>query len=597
MFLFLTKIYWVIRNQGLIELARRSCRYLKKHHLKGLLFYYTGRNFNYNMWLNRETKKVKGLLTHRQEKLAELSCHPVISIIMPVWNTDLMYLKQAIESVLKQIYPYWEICIANDGSDKQDLKELLENMRKKDERIKVVHLPDHTGIVGVTNAALSLANGEFVGFLNHNDKLAIHALLQIANLINKNPEVDVIYTDEDCLIENNKRCNPLFKPDWSPDLLLSMNYIGHFLVVRRRLVRELEGLRPGTDGSQDYDLVLRVTEKTKRIAHIPEILYHRRIASSSVSKGTKKNTYEQDKEKEVISAALLRRRLKGRVTQISEGRYRIIYQVQGNPLVSIIIPTKDKAILLEKCINSIREKSSYKNYELVIVDNESKDKATLEYFAQIIQIPICKVIPFNKRFNYAEINNFTVSQAKGEYIVFLNNDIEVISSNWLEEMLGYAQQSRVGTVGAKLLFPNKTVQHGGVILGLRKVVGHAFYGLPASNPGYMGLATVTRNCSAVTAACMMLRRSVFEEAGGFDEKLDVAYNDVDFCLRIIQKGHYIVWTPHAVLYHHESATRGQYWPERNIKYFCEKWKDILEHGDPFYNINLTLDRSDFMLKV
>jgi len=340
--LILTKIHWVIRNQGLIELARRSCRYLKKHHLKGLLFYYIGRNFNYKMWLNRETKKVKVLLTHHQEKLAELSY---------------------------------------------------------------------------------------------------------------------------------------------------------------------------------------------------------------------------------------------------------------NPLISIIIPTKDKAILLQKCINSIREKSSYKNYELVIIDNGSKDKAALEYFTQIIQIPNCKVIPFNKRFNYAEINNFAVGQAKGDYIVFLNNDIEVISSNWLEEMLGYAQQSRVGAVGTKLLFPNKTVQHGGVILGLHKVVGHAFYGLPAGDPGYMDLATVTRNCSAVTAACMMLRRSVFEEADGFDEKLDVAYNDVDFCLRIIQKGYYIVWTPHAVLYHHESATRGQYWPERNIKYFCEKWKDILEHGDPFYNINLALDRSDFMLKV
>ncbi|WP_206744213.1 glycosyltransferase family 2 protein [Caldanaerovirga acetigignens] len=578
-----------------MELIRRIWRYLGKYGLRGI-WAYSSRTHNYNLWLRIEAKRIERLLMAASEDIARFQYNPVISIVMPVRNTDLTYLKRSISSVCNQVYPYWELCIVNDGSDKWEVTEVLESFRAKDKRIKVVNLPQSKGIVGATNAALSIATGEFIGFLDHDDELAPHALLQVVRCLNKQPELDVIYSDEDRII-GDRRCEPFFKPDWSPDLMLSMNYIGHFLVIRRKLIEKLGGLRPEAEGSQDYDLVLRVTEKTNRIAHIPEILYHWRITPGSVTNRPESKARAFEAAQKALASALERRRIQGQVVQIGEGRYRIKYIVQGTPRISIIIPTKDKAHLLQRCVATIQERSSYKNYELIIVDNHSKDQATMDYLTFIQQRGICKVISFSEPFNYAKINNFAVQQAEGEYLVFLNNDTEVISPDWLEELLSYAQQKRIGAVGAKLLFPNNTIQHAGVIIGLGGVAGHAFYSLPASDPGYMGLADVTRNCAAVTGACMMLRRIVFEEVGGFDEELDVAYNDVDLCLRIIQHGCYIVWTPHAVLYHHESASRGYYQPERNIRYFCEKWRDFLDRGDPFYNPNLALDRTDFMVKV
>ncbi|NPV26672.1 MAG: glycosyltransferase family 2 protein [Firmicutes bacterium] len=544
-----------------------------------------------------EAKRIENLLQAASEDIARFSYKPTISIIMPVRNTDLNYLIRSISSVCNQVYPYWELCIANDGSDKREIKEILESFHAKDKRIKVVDLPQHIGIVGATNIAFSMATGQFIGFLDHDDELAPHALLQVVRWLNKQPELDVLYSDEDRII-GETRCEPFFKPDWSPDLLLSMNYIGHFLVIRRELIQELGGLRPETEGSQDYDLVLRVTERTNRIAHIPEILYHWRVTPGSITNRAASRTRALDVAQKALASAIERRGLQGEVVQIDEGRYRIKYRVQGTPRISIIIPTKDKLHLLRRCVGTIQERSSYKNYELIIINNESEDPATLDYLAFVQQTGICKVIPFAGQFNYAKINNFAVERVEGEYLVFLNNDTEVISPDWLEELLSYAQQKRIGAVGAKLLFPDNTIQHAGVIVGLGGVAGHAFYGLPASEPGYMGLATVTRNCAAVTGACMMLRRAVFEEVGGFDENLDIAYNDVDLCLRIIhQCGYYTVWTPHAVLYHYESASRGHYQPEHNIRYFCEKWRDFLDRGDPFYNPNLALDRIDFMIKV
>lgn len=590
-----TKIIWIIYHQGPVELIKRAWRYLRKHRLVGIWVYHS-RSHNYNLWLRTEAKKIERLLVTASEDIARFPYKPTISIIMPVRNTDLSYLRRSISSVYTQVYPYWELCIANDGSDKRDVGEILESFRLEDKRIKVVNLPQHMGIVGATNTALSMATGEFIGFLDHDDELAPHALLQVVRWLNKHPELDVIYSDEDRII-GDKRCEPFFKPDWSPDLLLSMNYIGHFLVIRRKLIEKLGGLRPEAEGSQDYDLVLRATEKTNRIAHIPEILYHWRITPGSVTNRPESKARAFEAAQKALASALERRGIQGQVVQISEGRYRIKYRVQGTPRISIIIPTKDKVHLLQRCVAIIHERSSYKNYELIIVDNHSKNPVTIDYLTFVQQKGICKVISFNEPFNYAKMNNFAVQQAEGEYLLFLNNDTEVISPDWLEELLSYAQQKHIGAVGAKLLFPNNTIQHAGVIIGLGGVAGHAFYSLPASEPGYMGLATVTRNCAAVTGACMMLRRTVFEEVGGFDEELDIAYNDVDLCLRIIQRGYYIVWTPHAVLYHHESASRGHYQPEHNIRYFCEKWRDFLDRGDPFYNPNLALDRTDFMVRV
>ena len=591
----LTKAIWITYHQGPGELIKRTWRYLRKHRLRGV-WVYRSRAHNYNLWLRMEAERIESLLVAASEDIARFPYKPTISIIMPVRNTDLTCLKRSISSVRNQAYPYWELCIANDGSDKRGIREVLESFQAKDKRIKVVNLPQCTGIVGATNAALSMTTGEFVGFLDHDDELAPHALLQVVRWLNKQPELDVLYSDEDRII-GERRCEPFFKPDWSPDLLLSMNYTGHFLVIRRELIQELGGLRPEAEGSQDYDLVLRITEKTNRIAHIPEILYHWRITPGSVTNRPESRARAFEAAQKALTSALERRGLQGQVMQIGEGRYRIKYKVQCTPRISIIIPTRDKVHLLQRCVGTIHERSSYKNYELIIVDNQSKDPATMDYLTFVQQRGICKVVPFTEPFNYAKINNFAVEQAEGEYLVFLNNDTEVISPDWLEELLSYAQQKRIGAVGAKLLFPDNTIQHGGVIVGLGGVAGHAFYGLPATDPGYMDLATVARNCSAVTAACLMMRRSVFEEVGGFDEELDVAYNDVDLCLRVVQRGYYIVWTPHAVLYHHESATRGHYQPERNIRYFCDKWRDFLARGDPFYNPNLALDRSDFMVRV
>lgn len=591
--LFLHKVLWILLHQGPLSLFVKSFQYLKKHNPRKL-WYYSTRRHNYNLWLRIEKKKLQNILDSAPNDIRKFTYSPVITIIMPVWNTDFKCMEQAISSVCQQVYLFWELLILGDGSNKALIRE-LSYFEKTNDHIKVIYRSNREEIVSAINRAFSSASGEFVGFINGGDEIAPHALLEIARLLNKDPKIDVIYSDEDRLI-GDKRCDPFFKPDWSPDLLLSMNYIGHFLVIRRQLLQELGGLREGTEGSQDYDLVLRATERTKRIAHIPEILYHWRIAPGSVTSRSENRAKALGAGRKAILSALNRRGLKSQVIQTSEGRYRVRYEIPGEPLVSIIIPTKDKGNLLRRCVESIRQKSTYYNYEIIIVNNNSTQAATKTYLNQITTHPNCRVLAFQEPFNYARLNNFAVRHVRGDYLLFLNNDTEVISPDWIEEMLGHAQRKEVGAVGVKLLFPNNTIQHAGVIIGMRGVASHAFYGLPASDPGYMGLATVTRNCAAVTAACMMMRRSVFEEVGGFDEELDVAYNDVDLCLRLIQRGYYIVWTPHAVLYHHESASRGQYQPERNIRYFCEKWREFLERGDPFYNPNLALDRNDYMVK-
>jgi GT2 family glycosyltransferase len=437
-----------------------------------------------------------------------------------------------------------------------------------------------------------------VGLLDHDDELTPWALSEVAKLLNRNPNLDFIYSDEDKLEPGGRRSEPFFKPDFSPDLLMSMNYITHFSVFRRELLDKIGGFRKGVEGSQDYDLILRASEDTKNIAHIPKILYHWRKIRGSSSSSTTAKVYAYRAAVKALEEALPRRKQPGKVEMLAPGRYRVRYVVKEKPLVSIIIPTKDKVNLLRRCVESIREKSTYTNYEIIVVDNNSVEKATGAYLEQIKNYPNTQVLTDNEPFNFSRINNFAASHACGDFLLLLNNDTEVITRDWLEEMLSHAQQQEVGAVGVKLLFPKKNLlQHAGVIVGLGGVAGHAFYGLPAENPGYMGLATVTRNYAAVTAACMMLRHSVFDEVGGLDEELDVAYNDVDLCLKIVEKGYYIVWTPHAVLYHHEWATRGQYQPERNIRYFCAKWHSFLEKGDPFYNPNLALDRADFMVKV
>lgn len=593
----LSKAYWILKYQGPADLWKRTRRFIKKRGLKGL-WAYRSEAAAYRMWMKKEATEIKKVLEAASRDIAGFNYRPVISIIMPVWNTQAGFLDKAIQSVCNQAYPFWELCIADDASTEQHVAEILENYRHKDGRIKVISLSRQAGIAGAGNKAIGLATGDFTGFLDHDDVLAPHALLEVVRVLNQNPDADMIYTDEDRLTGAEVRAEPFFKPDWSPDLLMSMNYAGHLLVVRKSLLEIAGGFREGIDGSQDHDLVLRLSEMAANIVHIPQVLYHWRVTPGSVSNVEASRTGAVEAGRKAVEDALKRRGSDGTVTVIENGRYRVRYKLNEKPPVSIIIPTRDKGDLLGRCLESVLKKSTYDKYEIIVVDNGSRDAKTLAYLHDITNRPDkCRVITFNEPFNFSLINNFAAREAGGDYLLFLNNDTEVITSDWLEEMVSCAQRPEVGAVGAKLLFPDNRIQHGGVILGIGGVAGHAFYGLPDNSPGYMDFISVRRNCSAVTAACLMMRREVFERVGGFDEELDVAYNDVDLCLRVVEEGYYIVWTPHAVLYHHESASRGQVLPEHNIKYFCRKWQSAIEKGDPFYNRNLTLSHCDFRINV
>lgn len=517
---------------------------------------------------------------------------PKISIITPVWNTDERWLKAAIESVIAQIYNNWELCIVDGGSTKRHVKDLLENYARKDERIKVKFLDKNMGIAGNSNEAFSISSGEFIGFLDHDDELAPFALYEIVKLLNKNPNVDFIYSDEDKIEGAGKRCDAFFKPDWSPDLMLSCMYTCHLGIYRRDLVSKIGGFREGFEGSQDYDFVLRFTEYVvpERIAHISKILYHwRKIPGSIASEPHAKNCINVQSAKMALNDMLIRRGIKGNVYDgkwISS--YRIKRDLTDYSKVSIIIPTRDNIKLLKSCIDSIKTKTTYKNYELIVVDNNSIEPETIDYLSKLDNT----VIKYPKEFNFSEINNFAANFTKGDYLLFLNNDTEVVTPDWIETMLEHAQRPEVGAVGCKLLYSDNTIQHAGVILGLspdprNKVAGHIFIKHPGNNPGYFGLIDTIRNYSAVTAAAMMIRKDTFLKVGCFDENLAVSYNDVDLCLKIREKGFLIVYTPYAEVLHHESKSRGGNLNEREVDYMLKKWGNVLKK-DPYYNPNLSL---------
>lgn len=592
-----SKVCWIIFHQGPMEFLKRALCYLGKHSLREL-WVYRGRTKAYSLWLKKESERIKEKVNSAPQEIAGFSYRPLISIVMPVWNTQAAYLEKTIESVLNQAYQLWELCIANDASSEPHLLKVLNKYQEKDTRLKIISLSDRGSIVKASNAALGLATGEFVGFLDPEDVLAPHALLEFVKLLNEEPDINIVYSDEDRLIEEDTRVEPFFKPDWSPHLLLSMNYIGYFIVVRRQLVEELDILMKDINESWNYDFLLLLSERTTRIAHLPEILYHRRITTPGlVSDLTESKAKNSNNDVGVLKAAIKRRGIKGNVVQTGTGCYRVKYHIHGEPLVSIIIPTRDNVDLLRRCMNSIRDKSTYHNYEIIVVDNGSIKMETKSYFQEIMQLENCRVACFSQKFNYSKINNFASRQAAGDYLLFLNNDTEVITSDWIEEMLSYCQRPEIGAIGVKLLFPDNSIQHGGIVVGMKGVAGHVLYGHLDGTSGYKDLDKVIRNCSAVTAACLMMRKNVFEEVDGFDEELDVAYNDVDLCLKVIEKGYFIVWTPHAVLYHYESASRGQYQPDSNIQYFRRKWKKFFDLGDPFYNPNLALNYSDFRINV
>lgn len=540
----------------------------------------------YQLWLQAHALTSAKIRRIRQEA-ARLSYRPQISIITPVYNTDPAWLRDAIESVRGQLYDNWELCIADDASTKPAVPALLREYQG-DERIKVTYLEENQGISGASNAALALAGGEFVGFLDNDDELKPDALYHVVKRLNEQPDLDFIYSDEDKRSPDGRLVQPFFKPDWSPDLLLSTNYVPHFAVYRKRIVDEVGGLRSECDFSQDHDLVLRVTERTDRIGHVALPLYTWRMVPGSAALEAEAKPKSIEAATRALADAMQRR---GSEAEIVAGpfanTYRVRYRIRGQPLVSIIIPTRDRVELLRSCIAKIDEKSRYRNYEILIVDNESRDEKTLDYLKKSRH----RCLSYPGRFHFAGMMNFAVRQAAGEHVILLNNDTEVIAPEWIEAMLEHSQRPEVAAVGARLLYPDGRVQHEGIIIGLGG--GSA---VNVDHRGYFGLGQMVRNVSAVTGACLMTRRDLFERLGGFDENLRVAFNDVDYCLRARERGYLIVYTPYAVLYHYEAASRGSLHPPEDELYYRRRWGEPGKYCDPYYNPNLSA-RLPFTIKA
>ena len=569
-------------------------------------------------------RKVKNKLTHRQEFTA-LANKPLFtdeelehqrntvfprsikfSIVVPLYNTPEKFLHEMIRSVIDQTYANWELCMA-DGSDEAhgNVERICRQYMRKDLRIKYQRLEENLGISGNTNACLEMATGDYIGLFDHDDLLHPAALHEVMRAICEQ-DADFIYTDENTFHEKPEDAFcPHFKPDYAPDTLRSYNYICHFTVFSRELLDEVGNFRREFDGSQDYDMVLRLTEKASKIVHIPEILYFWRAHGGSTAGDISAKPYTMDAARRALGEHLDRVGLVGEVEDSSiPSTYRIKYTISGCPKVSIVIPNMDHADTLRTCISSILEKTTYENFEIVIIENNSRKEETFAYYDELKTDPRIQIVTWEGKFNYSAINNFGVREAAtGEYILLLNNDIEVITPDWLQEMLMFAQRPDVGAVGAMLYYPDDTIQHAGVVLGIGGVAGHAHKYFPRGDFGYMSRATIAQDLSVVTAACVMLPRTVWDEVGGLDETFEVAFNDVDLCMRIRKAGYLIVWTPYAELYHYESKSRGaEDTPEKKkrfegeVRRFQARWKSELAAGDPYYNPNLTLVREDFSVK-
>jgi len=561
---------------------------------------------DYQKWLDLHYPQPQNL-SKLVNACKNLTYQPLISIIMPTYNPDADFLRQAIDSVLGQVYSNWELCLADDCSTKPHVRQILNEYQHQDNRIKVVLRESNGHISRASNSALELATGEYIALLDHDDLLAPHALSSVVELLNRHPQADFIYSDEDKVNAQNIHSGPYFKPDWCPDTFLSRMYTCHLGVYKRALVAEVGNFRTGFEGSQDYDLVLRVTEKTKEIYHIADVLYHWRIHSQSTAAFADAKTYAFDAGQKAIADALERRQEPGRIIPKPQfpGVYTIRYEIEQPKLVSIIIPTKDLADILDTCLKSIFKLTTYPNFEVIVIDNGSVEAETFRClsFWHSQQPDRLRYYAYDIPFNYSQINNFGVSKAKGDYLLFLNNDTEVISPDWIEAMVEQAQRESIGAVGGLLLYPDDTIQHAGVVLGLLGVAGHGHQNLEASEPGYISQIVSTNNYSAVTAACMMCRRDVFERVEGFETQLAIAFNDVDFCLKLVAQGYRNIYLPHVVLYHYESKSRGyddnsdkQARLAQEVAYMQQKWKSICDR-DPCYNPNLAKNNVDYRLNV
>jgi len=557
----------------------------------------------YSVWIQQFDRRDEASHARWSERLRQLPRTPLISILLPTYNTPEKWLRRALDSVMGQVYPHWELCIADDASTKPRVRRVLREYAAKDARIRVVYR-DHNGhISAASNSALETATGEFVALLDHDDELSPHALLEIVEAICAHPKWQMVYSDEDKIDEYGRRYDPYFKPDWNRELLLGQNCISHLGVYRTDLVREVGGFREGFEGSQDWDLALRISGRLAddQVGHVPQVLYHWRAIRGSTALGVDEKNYAVDAGRRAVQEHLQQTGQPARVDVLQGGQLRVVRKLESTPLVSLVIPTRDKVDLLRTCVQSILEKTGYRCYEILVVDNRSTDPRTHTYLASLANDPRVRVLRNDAPFNYSFINNFAVSQARGEIIGLVNNDIEVISGDWLQVLVGQAVRPGVGAVGAMLLYPDDTIQHAGVVTGIHGIAGHLYVERRADYPGYFGRALLDQEMSAVTAACLLVRRAVFEEVGGLDEELPVAFNDVDFCLRVRDAGYRNIWTPQAVLYHHESATRGhedtpekQARFEREVAFMRRRWGKALTL-DPAYNPNLSLAAEPFSL--
>lgn len=591
---------------------KKGCRFLKLHGVTAL----TGKvmekltrgrkeNMVYSKWLPCHLPTKKEL---EQQRQVEFPWKPLFSVVVPLYKTPEKYLLRLIESMKEQTYTHWELCLSDGSGENSPIRELLEQAVREDGRIKVISHKEPLQISENTNAAIAAASGEYIVFADHDDELLPHALYECAKALNQNRELEVLYSDEDKMsMDGHKFFQPHFKPDFNIDLLCTVNYICHLFVAKKTLIDQVGMLRKEFDGAQDYDFIFRCVERAgeKKIHHIPKILYHWRSHEDSTSENPESKLYAFEAGKRAVQAHYDRI---GVQAQVSKGEFLGLYRTkflrEKDPLISIIIPNKDHIDDLKRCMDAIENRSTYRNYEFIIVENNSENPETFAYYQQLETVnPRVRVVYWKGIFNYSAINNFGVQYAKGEYLLLLNNDTEIINEDCLEELLGYCTRSDVGAVGARLYYEDDTIQHAGVVIGFGGIAGHCFVQQKRGFTGYCHRIICAQDYSAVTAACMMVKREAYEKVGGLSEEFEVAFNDIDFCLKLGRAGYHIVYNPYAELYHYESKSRGlEDTPEkvarfnREIAMFEKRWPDILRDGDPYYNPNLTLDSQDFSLR-
>lgn len=582
------------RENGLKALIVKS-----RHKLQGI-----DNDYDYAEWWELTKPTEEELAAQREETFAYM---PKFSIVIPVYRTPEKFLREMIDSIVEQTYGNWELCIADGSPAGQSVEKILKKYAAKDSRIRYQVLGENRGIAGNTNAAMEMADGDYIVLADHDDRMTPNALYECVKAINSAPETDVLYSDEDKLdMDGGALFDPHFKPDFNPDLLTSVNYICHLFVVKTSLVAKAGGFREEYDGAQDYDFIFRCTEQAEKICHIPKVLYHWRCHQDSTASNPESKLYAFEAGSRAIMAHYERMGIPALKVEkgVDYGIYHTTFRIPDMPLVSVIIPNKDHTVDLDNCIRPILTRGTYKNLEFVVVENNSTDPETFAYYEKIQkEFPCVRVVKWEREFNYSAINNFGVTFAKGEYLLFMNNDIEIIAENFVEEMLGFCQRDDVGIVGARLLYEDDTIQHAGVVVGFGGIAGHTFIGLHKAENSYFHRAMCAQDYSAVTAACMMSKKSVFEQAGGFSEELAVAFNDIDYCMKVRALNKLVVYAPYAVLHHYESKSRGlEDTPEkiarfnREIAVFAKKWPDILKNGDPYYNPNLTLRKSNFALR-